>query len=148
MPHVYSLRSPYDPVVGGLHYLGRMLDKIRLMHAGDLPADYHSHYGLPVGLDGQICGFLGVPFAEIEARVRQGGDDTEIAEWIFARGLRPNRTQAMVWNEHARKLGWNDRVTAYLETLKREAGLAHVAASTSFDLIELSEGREPPPPVA
>jgi hypothetical protein len=146
MPAVPGLRSPYDKTLGGLHHLGRMLDKIRLKLAGQLPEDFHRNYGLSVGLDGQLCGFLNVKFEDVEARVREGGTDAEIVEWIFARGLRPNRTQTMVWNEHSRKLGWNDRIAPYLRQLKAEAGIAHVTANTSFDLIELSEDRVPPPP--
>ncbi len=145
MPAVPGLRSPYDKTLGGLHHLGRMLDKIRLKHAGRLPEDFHRNYGLSVGLDGQLCGFLNVTFGEVEARVIEGGSDTELVECIFTRGLRPNRTQVLVWNEHARKLGWNDRVAPYLRQLKAEAGFAHVQADTSFDLIELSEDRTPPP---
>jgi len=145
MGPVPGLRSPYDKTVGGLHHLGRMLDKIRLKLAGKLPEDFHRNYGLSIGLDGQLCGFLGVDHADVEARVREGGTDEEIAEWIFARGLRPNRMQALVWNEHARKIGWNDRVTAYLAGIRREPQWAHVTAETSFDFIEQSEGREPPP---
>lgn len=146
MPAIPGLRSPYDKTVGGLHHLGRMLDKIRLQLAGQLPEDFQRNYGLSVGLDGQLCGFLNVAFADVEARVRESGTDAEIAEWIFARGLRPNRTQTMVWNEHSRKLGWNDRVSPYLRQLKEESAYATCTACTSFDLIEVSEGREPPPP--
>jgi hypothetical protein len=145
MPAVEGFRSPYDRTVGNLHHLGRMIDKIRLMQAGRLPEDYHRNYGLSVGLDGQLCGFLGVEFKDVEARVRDGGTDAEIAEWIFCRGLRPNRTQTFIWNEHSRKLGWNDKVTAYLHSLKKEMNLEHVPQHTSFDLIELNEGRTPPP---
>jgi len=148
MPHVPGLRSPYDKSVGGLHHFGRMLDKIRLMLAGQLPEDFHRNYGLSVGLDGQLCGFLNVKFEEVEARVKEGGSDAEIAEWVFARGLRPNRTQTMVWNEHSRKYGWNDRASAYLQGLKREAGGEELPAVTAFDLIEHSEGRSPSPPRA
>lgn len=144
MPPVEGLRSPYDKAVGGLHHLGRMLDKIRLRQADRLPEDFLRNYGFSLGLDGQLCGFLNVKFEEVEARVREGGSDDEMAEWIFARGLRPNRMQAMVWNEHSRKLGWNDRVSAYLQKLKADGGAPDVAACTSFDLIELSEGRTPP----
>lgn len=146
MPAVPGLRSPYDKTVGGLHHLGRMIDKIRLQLAGQLPEDFHRNYGLSVGLDGQLCGLLNVKFADVEARVQAGGTDAEIAEWIFTQGLRPNRTQTMIWNEHSRKLGLNDRITSYLRQLKEDAGMGHIAASTSFDLIELTEGREPPPP--
>ena len=145
MPAVPGLRSPYDKAVGGLHHLGRMLDKIRLQRAGRLPEDFQRNYGWALGLDGQLCAFLGVAFADVEARVAEGGTDAEIAESIFARGLRPNRMQTTVWNEYARKLGWNDRVAAYLRQVKQEAGCADVTAQTSFDLIEFSEGREVPP---
>lgn len=146
MPPVPGLRSPYDKTLGGLHHLGRMIDKIRLKLAGTLPDDFQRNYGLSIGLDGQLCGFLGVNHADVEARVREGGTDEEVAEWIFARGLRPNRTQAMVWNEHSRKLGWHDRITPYIAKVKTEPGWEHLTATTSFDLIEQSEGREPPPP--
>lgn len=145
MPRVEGLRSPYDKTVVGLHHLGRMLDKIRLKLAGKLPEDFARNYGLSVGLDGQLCGFLNLKFEDVEARVREGGTDEEIMEWLFARGLRPNRTQAFVWNEHSRKLGWNDRITAYNAKIKQEAGWEHLTAVTSFDLIEQSEEREPPP---
>lgn len=144
MPRVEGFRSPYDKAAGGLHHLGRMLDKIRLKQAGRLPEDYHRNYGLSVGLDGQLCGFLNVKFGDVEARVAEGGTDTEITEWIFTRGLRPNRMQTLVWNEHSRKMGWNDRVSAYLSGIRQEPGCAHLTALTSFDLIEQTEDREPP----
>lgn len=145
MPHVENFRSPYDKTIGDLHHLGRMLDKIRLMQEGKLPEEYHRNYGLSVGLDGHLCGFLNVKFEDVEARVKEGGTDAEIAEWIFARGLRPNRMQTQVWNECSRKFGWNDRVTGYLQAIKEEKGLKHLPHCTSFDLIELIEEREPPP---
>ena len=144
MPRVENFRSPYDKTAGGLHHLGRMLDKIRLKQAGQLPEDYHRNYGLSIGLDGLLCGFLNVKFEEVEARVQAGGTDAELAEWIFARGLRPTRAQAFVWNECSRKFGWNDRVTAYLKSIKQAAGIEQQPACTSFDLIELGEDREPP----
>jgi len=144
MAAVENLRSPYDKTLGGLHHLGRMLDKIRLGQAGRLPADYQRNYGLSVGLDGNLCGFLNVKFEDIEARVKQGGTDEEIAEWIFARGLRPTRGQANVWNEFVRKLGWNDRYASFVTRVKTESGLAEHPACTTFDLIELGEEREPP----
>ncbi len=144
MPRVEGFRSPYDKTAGGLHHLGRMLDKIRLMQAGKLPEEYHRNYGLSVGLDGQLCGFLGVKFGEVEARVKEDGTDAEIAEWIFARGLRPNRMQAHVWNECSRKFGWNDAVSKYLANLKQAEGLEHLTAATSFELIEIREERKAP----
>ncbi|MBI5692047.1 MAG: DUF5069 domain-containing protein [Verrucomicrobia bacterium] len=143
MPAISGLRSPYDKTAGGLHHLGRMFDKIRLMSAGTLPEDLHRNYGLSIGLDGMMCGFLGVSFPDVEARVRAGGSDEELTEWVFARGLRPNRTQTLIWNEFTRKAGWNDRLTPYLRKQIAEAGLPPTSAETSLDLIEITEGRPP-----
>lgn len=145
MPSIENLRSPYDKNTGGLHHLGRMLDKMRLKQAGSLPEDFQRNYGLSFGLDGQLCGFLNVKFEDIEARVTQGGTDAEIAEWIFARGFRPTRPQALVWNEYIRKLGWNDRGAAVISKVKAENGLEHREdIQTIFAGIDVLEGREPP----
>ena len=147
MPRHEGLRSPYDKIAGGLHHLGRMLDKIRMRQAGRLPEDLRENYGLGLGLDGQLCGFLGVEFKDVEARVTQGGTDAEITEWIFASGLRPSKMQALIWNEHSRKLGWNDFVTKYLARSKEAAGHGHrTDIVTSLDAIVLDEGHEPPRP--
>lgn len=121
-----------------------MIDKIRLKQAGRLPEDFHRNYGLGPGLDGLLCGMLGVKFEAVEARVQAGGTDAEIGEWVFSTGLRPNRTQTYIWNEFSRKVGWNDRVTTYLQNTIKEAGLAQSGVITSLDLIEVSEGRVPP----
>jgi hypothetical protein len=144
MPRVEGLRSPYDKTLGGVHHLGRMLDKIRLMQAGKLPEHFHRNYGLSIGLDGQLCGFLNVKFDDVVAQVQAGGADADVAEWIFGTGLRPNRMQTHVWNEHSRKIGWNDRISAYSAKMKLEPGWEHITATTSFDMIEQSEEREPP----
>jgi hypothetical protein len=146
MPSVEGLRSPYDKTAGGLHHLGRMLDKMRLQQAWRLPDDFQRNYGLSFGLDGLLCGFLGVAFAEIEARVRQGGTDGELAEWIFTRGLRPNRGQTQAWNEYIRKLGWKDRGATVVAKVKADMGLQDRRdIQTIFDGIEALEDRLPPP---
>ena len=44
MPHVPGLHSCYAKV-GRLVYFGRMLDKIRLYAAGQLPAEYVANLG-------------------------------------------------------------------------------------------------------
>jgi hypothetical protein len=139
---IENLRSPYQKL-RGLHHLGRMLDKIRLYQAGQLPAEYHPNYGLSVGLDGHLCGFLGIEFAAVCERVRQGGTDDEIAGWCFERGLCPNKIQTRVWNEFSRKFGWNDAAARFSARVKAEDGLEHrTDIVTAFDLIDLREGRE------
>ncbi len=135
------LRSPGDKVAGLVHF-ARMLDKIRLQQAGTLPEEYRPNLGLSLGLDGHLCGFLGVEFDALCGRVRQGGTDDEVAEWCFERGLRPNKVQRRVWNEFARKLGWNDFATAFIEKVKAEEGLQdRTDLQTSFAAIDFREGR-------
>jgi Domain of unknown function (DUF5069) len=147
---VEGLRSPYEKI-GGIYHLGRMLDKIRLHQANRLPEEYHRNFGLSIGLDGHLCGFLGVEFSAVCERVRQGGSDDEIAQWCFQHGLRPSKMQARIWNEFARKFGYDDAAAKFLARVKAEDGLEHrTDVVTTFDLIDLREGREhekPSPPV-
>ena len=76
----------------------------------------------------------------------EGGTDAEIAEWIFAHGLRPSRPQTHVWNEYIRKLGWNDRGSAVIAKVKAEQGLAaRDDIQTIFAGIDALEDRLPPP---
>jgi hypothetical protein len=139
---VEGLRSPYQKV-SGLYHFARMLDKIRLHQSGKLPEEYHPNFGLSVGLDGHLCGFLGIEFAAVCERVRQGGTDDEIAEWCFQRGLRPNKVQTRIWNGWACKFGWNDTAAKFLTRIKAEDGLEHrTDIVTLFDLIDMREGRE------
>ena len=87
MPHVPGLRSVYAKV-GRLVYFGRMLDKIRLHAAGQLPAEYTANLGDAqfYVLDGRCCRFLGVPYAELRERTLAGGTDEEILAWVQTRG--------------------------------------------------------------
>ena len=131
-------RGPRERV-GGLYHFARLLDKIRLHHRGELPDEYRPNFGLSIGLDGHLCGFLGVDFDALSERVREGGNDEEIAEWCFARGLRPNTVQTRVWNEFARKVGWNDRVTRFLAKVHAEDG-----TTGRTDLVSIPASPFPP----
>ncbi len=73
MPNVPGLRSCYDKV-GRLIYFGRMLDKIRLHAAGQLPPAYHDYLGDAqfFTLDGRCCRFLGVSHSDIKHHVLAG----------------------------------------------------------------------------
>jgi hypothetical protein len=142
--NVEGLRSPYQKVAN-LYHLGRMLDKIRLQQAERLPAEYLPNFGLSAGLDGHLCGFLGVEFSAVCERVRQGGTDDEIVEWCFQRGLRPSKMQARIWNEFARKFGYDDVASKFPARIKAEEGQEpRTDIVTTFDLIDLREGRGKP----
>jgi hypothetical protein len=136
-------RSPREKV-GGLCHFGRMLDKIRAQQRGELPEEYHRNLGLSVGLDGNLCAFLNIPFDDLAERVKAGGSDGEILEWCYTRGWCPSKGQIRIWNEFARKFGWNDRASAFIEKTRAEEGLAERAdLATAFDLIDFREGRAP-----
>lgn len=72
-------RSPRERV-GGLYHFGRMLGKIRCHLREKLPEEYRPNFGLSIGLDGMLCGMLGVAHADLIDRMRGGGSDEEILE--------------------------------------------------------------------
>ncbi len=135
-------RSPRVKV-GGLFHFGRMLDKIRAHQRGELPEEYVPNLGLGLGLDGQMCGFLDIGFPEVCARVEQGGTDEEILAWCCARtGFQLTEQRVFIWNEFARKYGWNDLPGRFIRRVKKEEGLEdHPDLETAFDLIDHREGR-------
>lgn len=139
--NVPKLRSPYLKV-GGIHYLPRMFDKIRLHAAHQLPPEYQANLG--IGFDGRALSFLWIEYPALVDRVKQGGSDDEILEWAFTQGRRPNAEEIEVWNEFMRKRGWNDEATERLGQRKSESGLEGRAdVETFFDYIDADEGRNP-----
>ncbi len=138
-------RSPRAKV-GGLFHFGRMLDKIRAHQCSELPEEYHPMLGHKYGLDGNLCAFLNVEFADVAERVKQGGTDEEILAWCHERGFHPSKGQKRIWNEFARKFGWDDLASEFLGKVKAEEGLSdRQDMATAFDLMDWREGRKPPP---
>ena len=136
-------KSGYEKVAG-MSYFPRMLDKIRLHARGELHPDYHENLGIVRSGDGFCCGFLGVRYGDLRERALQGGTDEEILRWCFERGRKLDRINLMIWNEFARKLGWNDVVSAGLQKLKAAESLAdRDDIVTVFDYFDVDEGRKP-----
>ncbi len=131
--------------LGGLYFLPRTLQKIRLHARGELPADYVPYLG--AGFDRRCLNFLRIDFAALVARVAAGGTDAEILEWCFASsGHRPTEFEILVWNEYMIKRGWRDTdaPAGQLEAYKANYGLGHRAdIVTFFDFYEIDEGRKP-----
>jgi hypothetical protein len=140
MAAVPGLRSNYDKT-GRLVYFGRMLDKIRLHAAGQLPADYHSNLGK--GFDLRCVTFLGVDYAALATRTRQGGSDDEILAWCHERGGARTDDQCTIWNGFLMKRGWRDEAAPLLQKRIVEFGLQGKPIETMFDLNEFDEGRDP-----
>jgi gluconokinase len=159
MAHVPGLRSPYAKI-GRLVYFGRMLDKIRLFAAGQLPPDYHANLGdQQEGMfDTRCCRFLRVAYAEIKPRALASTDDREILDWAEQTGGRRTDEDCEVWNGFLMKRGWHDPApnVQHLRRRVHELGLERHPIQTYFDLIDFDEGRDPvarrawemPPPFA
>ena len=144
MPHVPGLRSCYDKV-GRLIYFGRLLDKIRLHAADQLPADYVPLLGDTqfYTLDGRCCRFLGLPYAQIKARALEGGSDEEILAWVHEHGAARTDEECHVWNRFIAKLGWRDERSAVLPQRIVDSDLTGKPIETIIDHIEYDEGRDP-----
>ena len=144
MAAVPGLRSPYA-MVGRLVFFGRMLDKIRLQAAGKLPDEFCANVGegKPIFHDARTCAFLGVKHAAIQARTLQGGSDAEILAWAEARGIPRSDTDCRMWNQFLIKVGWRDDRTDALQARAAAHGYTGRGIATSFDFIEVDEGRDP-----
>ena len=143
--NIPGLRSPYEKV-GPLLYFGRMLDKIRLHAAGKLPADYVDFVGPnnPITtFDARCCRFLRIDYAALVEETKKGGSDETLLEWAFTKGHRPDAEEIEIWNAFLAKRGWRDDGTDRLHFRLKEGGFPLDAALTTFDYIDLDEGRPP-----
>jgi len=132
-------RSPQDQV-GGIVYFGRMIDKVRLMAAGDLHPDLHKNLG--GGFDLRCLKILGVSYDALAAAVRGGLSDEDALAWCFTNGRQPDDEEIEIWSEFMRKRGWNDSGTEMLIQRKKESGFENRdEIRTMFDYINADEGR-------
>jgi gluconokinase len=139
--HVPNLRSCHEKT-GGIVYFGRMIDKIRLHAAGELPAEYHENLG--GGFDERCLKFLRVDYPALVERVKKGGTDEEFLAWAMERGGKRGDEEIEVWNEFMRKRGWNDAMSERLKFRLEELGCPErTDIQTFFDFIDLDEGRDP-----
>ena len=144
MPYVTGLRSCYAKV-DRLVYFGRMLDKIRLHSAGQLPAEYQKNLGDSqfLTLDGRCCRFLSVRYADLRDRTLGGDTDEEVLAWVHAHGTPRTDEECHMWNRFIVKLGWRDERSAVLPQRIVDAGLIGKPIETLVDHIEYDEGRDP-----
>jgi hypothetical protein len=138
--NVPNLRSPRE-TVGGLVHFGRMLDKIRLHAAGELPAEYQPNLG--GGFDGRCVKFLHVAYADVVTQVKTGTSDEAVLEWCFQHGHRPTEDEIEIWGAFMSKLGWRDAGASRLaERIAAEPTLAgRTDILTFFDFLDADEGR-------
>ena len=98
--------------LGGLYFLPRTLDKIRVHARGELHLDHHAFLGK--GFDGRLCHFLGISYEALRLRTLAGGTDEEILHWIKERGRKTSDVDLLIWNGFSSKRGWRDDATPTL----------------------------------
>ena len=131
----------------GLIYFARMLDKIRLKAAGQLPDGYFTGVEDWTFFDSRCTRFLGVDYEELASRTLQGGSDEEILEWCFEKGRRPSEEEIEIWNAFIAKRGWRDAGSEDLEAAKGRNGWDNRDdIQTWLDLHDAEEGRTPRTP--
>jgi hypothetical protein len=136
-------RSPYD-AMQGLVYFPRMLDKIRLHAAGELPKAYHENLGN--GFDERCLNLLRVKYESVRERTLAGDSDEKVFAWCQEGGRRLTGEDIEVWNGFMQQRGWRDETSDRIVFRLKEAGLEQRdrEAVTMFDFIDLDEGRTPP----
>ncbi|MBA2252901.1 MAG: DUF5069 domain-containing protein [Nitrospirales bacterium] len=137
-------RSPKG-LLGGIAHLGRLIDKIRLRHAGQIQ-DYNY---LTAGFDKYLLELLGLNGEALECRVLQGGTDDDIVHWVKGHARPLSDEDIRQWNDRIFTSGPQDdaarqRFQTRLRDVAAKRGVAVNAlptVATWADVIELDEGR-------
>jgi hypothetical protein len=137
-------RSP-KALLGGIAHLGRLIDKIRLRHAGQIQ-DYNY---ITVGFDQYLVEFLGIDAKSFEQRVLAGGTDEELLAWVGANGRKPSEQEIAQWTQALLASGPKDdaarqRFQGRLKDIATKRGVtvsSLPSVTTWVDVIELDEER-------
>jgi hypothetical protein len=133
-------RSPYEKV-GGLYFLGRSIDKIRLKKSGELRPDFFELMGK--GYDGRLMAYLELDYAKFADFVLTGATDEQCWAYCVQHGRKLNEHTILIWNDFAAKRGWKDSASELLAKFKAESGLsARDDLQTLFEYWEVDEGRK------
>ena len=137
-------RSP-KAFLGGIAHLGRLIDKIRLRHAGQIQ-DYNY---MTVGFDKYLIDFLGIVPRAFEQQVLAGGTDEELLAWVRVHGRKVSDQEVAQWSQGLLASGPKDDATRQrfqgrLQDIatKRGVGVSSLPSVTTWaDVIELDEER-------
>lgn len=133
-------RCPYDKI-GGLVFLGRTIDKIRLKAAGKLRPDFFELMG--DGYDARIMKYLNLDYSKFAEFVLSGASDEECWQYCVKNGRKLSDVDVLIWNDFAAKRGWRDGASELLEKFKAKSGLAGRGdLQTFFEYWEVDEGRK------
>ena len=140
-------RYPRSPKVllGGLAHLARLIDKIRLRHAGLIP-DYHY---LTTGFDKSLIELLNLDARAFEQRVLAGGTDEALVEWVRTHARALSRAEIRLWTRKVLTVepadgAARERFQVRLREVAAKRGVPLEAlppVTTWVEAIELDEGR-------
>ena len=137
LPFPCSAKNELD----GLIYFPRMLDKIRLHLDDKLHADYQDNLGK--ALDLAACQLLAVDYLDLAEKVLEGATDSEVLEWAYETGKKPEVHEKAWWCSYVRNLGFRDHLAERLATRIAEAGLQDREHLFSFiDFMDAEEGHD------
>lgn len=147
MRTIGTVTHPRSPklLLGGLAHLVRLIDKIRLRHAGQI----QNYNYLTAGFDKHLLELLGLNGEALEGRVLQGGTDDDIVHWVKSHSRSLSEEDIQQWNDRILTSGPQDdaarqRFQARLSDVAAKRGVAVNAlppVSTWADVIELDEDR-------
>ncbi|MBS0171599.1 MAG: DUF5069 domain-containing protein [Nitrospira sp.] len=137
-------RSP-KVLLGGIAHLGRLIDKIKLRHAGQIQ-DYNY---LTVGFDKYLIDFLQIDPKAFEQQVLADGNDDELLAWVKANGRTLSDQEVAQWSQGLLTSAPKDDATRQryqgrLQEIAMKRGVPVTSlppASTWVEAIELDEGR-------
>lgn len=141
------MKYPRSPKVllGGIAHLGRLIDKIRLRHAGKIQ-DYNY---ITVGFDKYLVDFLQIDPKAFEQRVLAGGPDDELLAWVKANSRKPSDQEIAQWSQGLLSSGPKDdaarqRFQGRLQDIATKRGVPVSSlppVQTWANVIEIDEGR-------
>ena len=139
MSEIIYPRSPRETMAGWV-YLPRFVDKIRLIHAGKLHADYQENF--TKGFDGAWLKAAGVTAEEFIAVVKNTCSDGQVADWV-AKHVKKSDAEKATFRDFILNRGTEGgEVTERLNMRKQQAGLAHRDEIKCFvDFIDADEKR-------
>lgn len=133
-------KSAYE-TESDLVYFPRMLSKIRLHIEGELDEAYVPFFG--IGMDGRTCTFLKVNYQSIVEKVKSGMSDSEVLQWCYENGRKPNELDITLFNGFMIKRGWRDDGSELFQKVLKASGLAgREDIQTFFDYFDVDEGRK------
>jgi hypothetical protein len=140
MPEATTLPRSARDEIGGIIYLPRLCDKVRLRHAGTLDPDFHGNLGL--GMDLWVCQFLGVAYDDLKAQILAGATDEDALAWARDNGITRPDYELAWFTSYISNRGFRDDMSQRLSERKKEDPKTDRDDILTFmDYIEVDEGR-------